>query len=72
MTKQQFSKLKVGDYVYLPGNRYTYTPILKIDRIFNKVSVLLGRKFYSYKYIPMKCPKNKHGLTVGMYYKEIT
>jgi hypothetical protein len=54
MTKQQFDKLKVGDSVYLKNTYnefWTGTEVLKIDRIFSKVEVLLGRRPYSYRYI---------------------
>jgi hypothetical protein len=54
MKTEQFKKLKVGDTVYLKNtfnNEYTMTEVLEIDRLFMKLKVLLGRKFYSYRYI---------------------
>lgn len=59
MTKEQFSKLKVGDIVYLPNQRsnrasFTSTEVLEIDRLFGKVKVLLNNKLLSYRYIPLE------------------
>ena len=72
MTKQDFDKLKVGDRVILPGTRYrgiTSTEVLKIDRVFNKLMVLLGgNKFLSYKYIQLKTD-NVCSCSVGLVYK---
>ena len=58
MTIQEFKTLKVGDSIYLPNtwnkNTYTYSQVLDIDHLFKKVTVLLGRKPYSYRYLPLK------------------
>lgn len=57
MTKAEFDKLKVGNAVYLPDKQnktFIGTEVTAIDRYFNKLDVLLGKKFYSYKYISRK------------------
>lgn len=59
MTQNEFKVLKIGDRVYLPDKynnkgKLISTEVLKIDRLFNKVEVLLGGKPKSYRYIRMK------------------
>lgn len=54
MTKIEFENLKVGDVVYLRPKKHsrgTGTEVLEIDRYFNKIKVLLGNGWLSYKYI---------------------
>jgi hypothetical protein len=69
MTAQQFKTLKVGDRIYLPNSwkrgTFTSSEVLKIDRIFGKVQVLLRNKFLSYKYFPSKVEPSKVSAFVG-------
>ncbi len=54
MTSTEFQSLKCGDRVCIPGGqlgRLIGTEVLAIDRMFRKVTVLLGRKPYSYRYV---------------------
>ena len=47
MKISQFNKLKIGDSVYLKNtynDEYTLTEALGLDKLFKKVSVLLGKK----------------------------
>lgn len=70
MTLNQFNNLKVKDRVFLRGrdDKYISTEVLKIDRYFKKLTVLLGRKSYSYKYIQKEVPREKQsGQMVGIY-----
>lgn len=63
MNIEDFNKLKLNDLVYLPDNHrkgeYIGTQVLKLDHYFKKLTVLLGRKSYSYKYIKKKLDKNQ-------------
>jgi len=63
MTIEQFNSLKVNDLVYIPGayeGRFTGTQVLKIDRLFKKVTVLLGTKSYSYRYVRRQIKSTQH------------
>lgn len=68
MTLKEFKNIKVGDLCYIPqtDNKLLGTEVLKKDNIFNKLTVLLGRKSYSYKYVRKTCPIEKQGPLVGM------
>lgn len=69
MTIDAFKTLKKGDQVYFPGNdrRLIGTQVLAIDHLFNKVTVLLGRKPYSYRYLrKVPSPGYTTGFCVGM------
>lgn len=69
MTLNEFNNLKVKDRVYLrqQNGKYISTEVLKIDRYFKKLTVLLGRQSYSYKYIQKEVPREKQsGQMVGM------
>ena len=67
----QFNSLKIGDRCYIPNaNRkdmFISTEVLKIDRFFKKVTVLLGKKSYSYKYIRSNINSSKISYMVGTY-----
>jgi hypothetical protein len=71
MTIDAFKTLKKGDRVYIPSpngdRRLTSTEVLSIDRLFNKATVLLGRKPYSYRYL-RKAPGSgwSTGFCVGL------
>lgn len=72
MTAKQFKVLKVGDTVYLRNNKwqtngFTATEVLKIDRLFGKIQVLLRNQFLSYKYFPLKVDFFKVSAFVGTY-----
>jgi len=66
MTSTAFQNLKVNDRVYIPSSdgRFIGTPVLAIDHLFRKVTVLLGRKPYSYRYIRKDL---KPGVTTGFH-----
>lgn len=69
MTLNEFNNLKVKDRVYLrqQNGKYLSTEVLKIDRYFKKLTVLLGRQSYSYKYIQKEVPREKQsGQMVAM------
>lgn len=74
MTTTQFKALRKGDRVLIPdaarGNRELLsTEVLGIDRLFGKVTVLLGRKPYSYRYVRVDGAKSgltRSGICVGM------
>ena len=62
MTIQEFNNLKVGDRVSIPDKdrkgQVISTEVLKIDRIFKKVEVLLGgNRFLSYRYVQKNSKK---------------
>ena len=63
MKLQHFNSLKVKDRVYLlhgmEKGKYLSTTVLKIDHFFKKITVLLGKKPYSYKYIQKEVPIEK-------------
>ncbi len=73
MKKLEFDKLKVGDCCYLrdKNKKYTMTQVLSIDRIYNKIIVILHSKPVSYKYIVKKLNNNQEfsGCVVGSYKK---
>ena len=70
MTKQAFAKLQVRDAVCIggirPNDRALCTVVLSIDRFFGKVTVLCGRKAYSYRYVQSKIGNRPSGLCVGL------
>lgn len=69
MTLNEFNNLKVKDRVFLHerSGKYISTEVLKIDRYFKKLTVLLGRQSYSYKYIQKEVPREKQsGQMVGI------
>jgi hypothetical protein len=72
MTKEEFKNLKIGDRCYLKDdqkgqNEYISTEVLHIDRIFNKLVVLLRSKPIHYSKIPLKLKtgQKKSGFAVG-------
>lgn len=71
MTKTEFNNLKIGDRCYLRerNGTYTSTEVLKIDKIFNKVVVLLHSAPVSYRYILKKLTGNQResGNIVGSF-----
>lgn len=71
MTKEEFKNLKIGDRCYLKrwDGRYDNSEVLKIDRIFNKLVVLLHSKPIHYSKIPLKLKSNQKesGFVVGTF-----
>jgi hypothetical protein len=61
MTLKEFNLLKVGDRCFLKSynKTFTSTEVLKIDRMFKKIVVLLRNKPVSYRYIPLKLKPNQ-------------
>ncbi len=69
MTHKTFTSLRDDDRVHIPScnGRMLDTVVLGIDHLFGKVTVLLGRKPYSYRYVRAGvAPSGKGGLCVGL------
>lgn len=58
MTINQFNNLKIGEIVYIPDvnkkGKLFSTEVLQVDKFFGKITVLLGGKPLSYRYVKIK------------------
>lgn len=65
MTKKDFKNLKKGDTVYIPKayskdkKEFLTTQVIEIDRYFEKLQVILGKRKYSYKYVRKSLKKDQ-------------
>ena len=71
MTAADFKTLKVGDRVCVrrrEKDHWMDTEVLKVDHLFGKVTILCGRKAYSYRCVRygMSPTTKRGGLCVGM------